>query len=101
VATVDVLHGQGVAQREGDGLVLAAVGQPVPGEHALAADDEVLTAGLDRLQEGGGLGGQVLLEDRAAGVVKDVGVHAPGVEIDAAVKSVRPVVVAQHDGLVR
>jgi hypothetical protein len=86
---VDVLHGQGVAQREGDALVFAQVGQPVPGEHALDADDEVLAVRLDGVEELVGAGGQVLGEDGLALVVENVDVHGSGVQIDAAVKSVR------------
>ena len=41
LAAVDGLHVQGVAEDEGDALVFAEVGEPVPGEHALAADDQV------------------------------------------------------------
>ena len=67
-------------------------GEPVPGEHALAPDDEVLAVRLDGPEEGGGVGGQVLLEDGPALVVEDVGEQAPGVEIDAAVESVGLVV---------
>ena len=69
-------------------LVLAQVGEPVPGEHALAADDEAVAEGLDGIEEGVGRGGQVLLEDGRALVVEDVGEQAPGVQIDAAVVSV-------------
>ena len=68
-------HGQGVTQGERDALVVTEVGQPVPGEHALAPDHQVLAERLDRAQEGVGVGGQVLLEDRLALVVEDVGEH--------------------------
>ena len=83
-----MLHGQGVAEGEGDALVLAQVGQPVPGEHALGADDQVRAERLDGVEEHGRVGRQVLLEDGLALVVEDVGEHGPGVQIDAGVKSV-------------
>jgi len=51
-----MLHGQGVAQHEGDALVFAQIGEPVPGEHALAANDEVFAERLDGAEEGLGLG---------------------------------------------
>jgi hypothetical protein len=92
LALVDVLHGQGVAEGERDALVVTQVGQPVPGEHALAADDQVLAVGLDRPEERLRVGGQVLLEDRLALVVQDVDEHGPGVQVDAAVKSVLAIV---------
>jgi hypothetical protein len=39
------LHVQGVSQNEGDLFLLAAVGEPIPGEHALAGDGHVLAEG--------------------------------------------------------
>jgi hypothetical protein len=92
LALVDVLHGQGVAQSEGDALVGAQIGEPVPGEHALATDDEVLAIGLDGAEELGGAGGQVLREDGLTLVVENVHEHGPGVEIDPTVESVLAVV---------
>jgi hypothetical protein len=91
---VDELHIEGVPQDEGDTVVLAQVGQPVPGEHALTADDQALAVGPDGVEEVGGTGGQVLLEDGASLVIKDVGEQGPGMQIDAGVESVRLVVEA-------
>ena len=86
LAAVDGLHGQGVAEDEGDALALAQVGQPVPGEHALARRRRA-RRGTARRRRGRrpGDGGQVLLEAGRALVVEDVDEQAPGVEIDAAV----------------
>ena len=89
---MDHLHVEGVAEDEGDLLVRAQIGEPVPGEHALGADDEPVAKRLDRVEEGGGRGGQVAIEDRLALGVEDVGVQAPGVQIDAAVVYVLGVV---------
>ncbi len=69
-------------------LAFAQVGEPVPGEHALDADDEAVAEGLDGVEEGVGRGGQVLLEDGLARVVEDVDEHGSGVQIDAAVELV-------------
>ena len=44
--------------------------------------------GCDGVEEGGGRGGQVAVEDGLARGVEDVGVQDPGVQIDAAVESV-------------
>ena len=52
-----------------------------------------LRYGLIGVEEGVGLGRQVLLEDGLALVVEDVDEHGPGVQIDAAVESVLAVVV--------
>ena len=66
LAAVDGFHVQGVAEHEGDRLVLAEVGEPVPGEHALAADDEAVAEGRDGVEEGVGAGGQIAFEDGLA-----------------------------------
>ena len=95
-ASVDGLHVEGVAQDEGDLLLGAEVGEPVPGEHALAADDEPFAERRDRIEEGGGIGRQIAIEERLALSVEDVRVHAPCMEIDAAVVLML-VVVETHD----
>src|SRR5262245_49458008 len=93
---MDGLHGQGVPQDEGDVLVLAQVGQPVPGEHALTADDQSVAEGADSIEEGVGPCGQIAGEDGLALVIEHVEEHAPGMQIDAGVESVLPRVVANH-----
>jgi hypothetical protein len=87
-------HVQGVAQDEGDVFVVTQIGKPVPAEQALAADDEVVAVRGDGLVEGVGIGGQVLVEDDLAALVEDAQVHGVGVQIDAAVESVRLLVEA-------
>ena len=57
-------------------VVLAQIGEPVPGEHALAADDQALRNGCNGLEEGFGPGRQIAFEDGLALVVEDVGEHA-------------------------
>src|SRR5262249_22550536 len=52
-------HGPGVAEHEGDVLLAAGVGQPLPAVHARAADDQALAEGLDGFEEGRRGGGQV------------------------------------------
>ena len=84
-------------------MLLAQVGEPVPGEHALAADDQALAEGGESVEEGIGAGGQVLLEAGLTLGVQDVDVHGPCVQIDAAVESVRLLIgwllVKAHHGL--
>jgi hypothetical protein len=89
---VDSLCVQGLAEREGDALGLAQVGEPVPAEGAFAGDHQLLAKGRDVMEKGGGLGGQVLVKDDVAGMVEDTQVHCPGGQIDAAVECVRLVV---------
>ena len=49
LAAVDGFHGEGVSEGEGDVVVAAEVGEPVPAVHALAADDDSVAEGLRRL----------------------------------------------------
>ena len=51
LAAVNGLHVQGVAEHEGDVPRGAEIGQPVPGEHALDADDQFLAVEADRVEE--------------------------------------------------
>ena len=45
------------AEDEGDVLVAAAIGEPVPAVHALAGDEQSLAKGMDSLEEGSGFRG--------------------------------------------
>src|SRR5207249_4411742 len=94
LAAVDGLHVQGMAEHEGDFVILAQIGQPVPGEHALAADDQALAKWLDGVEKGCGPGRQIAFVDGLALLVEDVGEHASCVQIDAAIECVLGVVKA-------
>src|SRR5262249_30613209 len=59
---------------------------------ALAGHDQAVAEGRDGLQESRRLGRHFLVQDDLAGVIEDAQVHCPGVQIDAAVESVRLVV---------
>jgi hypothetical protein len=90
-----------VTEDQGDAFVCAQVGEPVPGEHALATDDEVLAKGLDGIEKGVGLGRQIAFEDGLAFGAEDVHEHGSGRPIDAAIELVRFVVVRHRSLLVR
>ena len=51
LAAVDGLEVEGVGQDEGEAGGLAGIGQPVPAEHAFAADGQVVAIGRDELEE--------------------------------------------------
>jgi hypothetical protein len=87
LAAVNGFHVQGVAEHEGDVLLGAEVGEPVPAEQALDGDDQSVAERGDGVEEGVGVGAEVLVVDDLAGAVEDAQVHGPGVQIDAAVKS--------------
>ncbi len=76
-----------MAEHEGDLLALAQVGDPVPGEHALDADHQAVAKGRDGLEQRFWAAGQVPVEDGVAVLVENADVHAPGMQVDAAVES--------------
>ena len=91
---------QACPRTKGMFVVAAAVGEPVPAVHALAADDESVAEGLRRLQEGFGGGGEVAAESGLSVVVEDDEEQGPGVEIDAGVESdIGGRLEATHEGL--
>src|SRR6185312_1665367 len=92
-AAVDGFHGEGVAEDEGELFAFAEVGEPVPGEHAFAADDDSVAVRCDGVEEGGGCGGGGFLDEGLAGGIADVEEESPGVQIDAGVVCVLSVVV--------
>jgi hypothetical protein len=97
LAAVDGFPVQRVAEHEVDVLLVAEVGEPVPGEHALDAD-ESRTKRRHGAQKSFGAAGEVLVADDVALVVEDAQVHGPGVQIDAAVESM-PAGVEAHGKL--
>jgi hypothetical protein len=97
LAAVDRLHEEGVSEDEVDTFRRAKVGDPVPGEHALAGDDEVLAERFEGGEELVGLGGQVLVEPDLSVLVEDADEEGSGMQIDAGVKSMGLVVEAHRD----
>ena len=68
---MDGLHVEGVSQDEGDVLIVAEVGEPVPAVDALAGDDEAVSEGGDGGEEGVGARRVVAVEADGAGEVED------------------------------
>ena len=95
-AAVDGFEVEGVAQDERDLVQGAQVREPVPGEHAFAANDESVAEWLDGREKSVGLGGEVLVEDDVAVGIANAEVHRPGMKIDAAVESVWLLVEPHH-----
>ena len=70
-AAVDGFHVQGVAEHEGDALVLAQISEPVPGEHALGADDKAIAIRCNSFQKRLGASCNVAVQHGLAAGVKD------------------------------
>jgi hypothetical protein len=96
LAAVDGLHVQGVAEHEGNLLGGAQVRQPIPGEHALAADHQTVAKGRDGPEKGPRLGPKIDVQQHRARLVEDADVQGSRVQIDTAVESMLLLVKAHH-----
>ncbi len=81
---VNRAHAEGVTEDELDPLLFTQVGEPVPGEEALAADDEVAAAKWRQgVEQGIRSAREIAVQHRLAVAIEDADVHRPGVQIDA------------------
>jgi hypothetical protein len=85
---MDSLHVECMAQDEGDLLLGAEIGEPIPDEHALDGGDDILPVGLDSPKKGIRRGLSVFVEHGVALLIQDAQVHGSGVQIDSAIKFV-------------
>ena len=86
LAPVNGFHVERMTQDEGDAFSSAEVGQPVPGEETFDGDDQILTIGRHGLEERFRGGFHVAVQQDLAILVQDTDVHAPGMQVDPAVK---------------
>jgi hypothetical protein len=86
LGTMDGFHIKGVTKDEGDLFALTEIGEPVPGEHALDSNDDVVAVGTDGLEEWLGFGTHVPMSHDLSVLVEDADVHRSGMEIDPAVE---------------
>ena len=88
LAPVKGLHIERMARDEGNPLLGAEVGQPVPGEETFERDNEALTIGCNGLEERfrGGFHGAVPQDVPV--MVHETDVHGAGLQVDTAVKLV-------------
>lgn len=98
LSAMDSLHVQGMPEDEGDVLLRAEVGDPVPAEETLDGDDEVLAVGLDDLEQFAGIAGKFAVNEGFTGLVENADVHAAGVKVDSTVMLVL-LGVESHRGL--
>ena len=87
LAAMDGFEVEGVGQDEGEAGVLAGIGQPIPAEHAFAADGQIVLVGLDELEEElEVIVANVGVDEFLALPVHEADVHLVGVEVDSAVE---------------
>jgi len=85
LAAVDGPHVERVSENEGDVFFGTEIGQPVPGEHALGADHQIIPVRSDGLEEGCRFGLDVAMEQDVPFLTEDAQVHFVGVQIDSAI----------------
>jgi hypothetical protein len=98
LAAVDRFHVQSMSEHEGDVMFGTPIAEPVPAEHALDSNDDVVAERRDRLQKGLEVTGQVAVQDDRPGRVQDADVHGSCMQVDARVESML-LSVKPHDGL--
>ena len=74
-----------MSEDEGDVVFGAEVGQPVPGEDALDAYDDIFSKRFDGFEERFGASLHVPVQNDFSFEVLDAEVHRSGVQIDAAI----------------
>jgi hypothetical protein len=80
---VNGFHVEGVAEDEGNTLIGAEIGKPVPAEDALGPDDQVLTVRSDGLEEELWVAPEFLMEADLTLLVEDAEVEIAAMEVDA------------------
>jgi len=98
LSPMDRLHEEGMAEHEGEAVLLAQVCYPVPAEEALDGDDEVLLVGLERCEQRLSVTGELSMEQGVSCLVEDAHVEAASVQVDSAVMPVL-LGVKSHGGL--
>jgi hypothetical protein len=82
---VDGFHIERVAQNEANLVFPAKISDPVPGEHAFNADDQIIPVGFNQLHENLGVGFDVLVDKDVSLLVQYADIQAAGMQIDTAV----------------
>jgi hypothetical protein len=77
-------HVKGVAEDEGNTLIGTEISKPVPAEHALGTDDQVVAVGCDGTEEEFWVAAEPLVEPDVTLLVEDTEVEIGAMEVDAA-----------------
>jgi len=88
LAAVNGLQVECMGEDEVDPVLDAQVGEPVPTEDALDADDEILAVGCDGPEKGIARAGDAPVKDDRALMVEDAEVHGPRVKVDPPIVAV-------------
>jgi hypothetical protein len=87
LAAVNGFEVERVGQDEMDAGVRTGIGEPIPAEHALGADGQVVAIGRDEFEEiGEVIVSDVGVDELFAVAIQHADVHLPGVQINSAVE---------------
>ena len=78
-AAVDGFHVQSMTEDEEDFLTGAQVGNPIPSEHALDGNDQVVTVRSDGAEKDGRIATDILVKNNLPSLVQHAEVHGSGV----------------------
>jgi hypothetical protein len=85
---VDRFHVEGMAENEGDVLLDTEICDPVPGEHALHSNHDVLTEGSNDAEKSFRVGVDILVNPDVAPGIHDTDKHSLSVQIDSTIEFV-------------
>jgi hypothetical protein len=85
---VDGFHVEGMAENEGDVLLDTEICDPVPGEHALHSNHDVLTEGSNGMEKSFLVCVDVLMNPDIASGIDNADKHIFGMQIDSTIKLV-------------
>lgn len=88
LAAMHGFHREGMPQNAGDPFCSPQVSEPIPGEETLDGHAQAVTRRGDGLEERCRSGWHMTVQQHCARVVHDTAIHAPGLQVDTAVKGV-------------
>jgi len=77
-----------MAQDEGNLFLNTEISDPVPGEHALHGDNDVLPERADGFEKALTIGINISMQPDFSGIIEDAEVHFSGMQVDSAIKFV-------------
>ena len=83
------LHGEGMPAHDGNPLLRPESSPPLPGEHTVDTDDDILALGRDGVEERGWRGWHVTVPQKRPSLVHEAAGHGAGVQVDATSNLVR------------
>jgi len=87
-AAVDGFHVKGMTQDKGNPFLDTKIGDPIPGEHALHGDDNVLPERVNGFEEDLTIGDKVSVQSDFSCLIQDAEIHFVGMQVDSAIKFV-------------